>query len=74
VARTAAVGGAAHHAGKKQQAAADEAVAEQAAQEQASAPESTDVTVELQRLADLKASGAITEEEFAAAKAKLLGT
>jgi len=32
-----------------------------------------DVTAELQRLADLKTQGVLTEEEFAAAKAKLLG-
>jgi Short C-terminal domain len=31
------------------------------------------VTAELQKLADLKASGVLTDEEFAAAKAKLLG-
>jgi hypothetical protein len=28
---------------------------------------------QLQKLADLKAAGVLTEEEFAAAKAKLLG-
>jgi hypothetical protein len=31
-----------------------------------------DMTAELQKLADLKASGVLTDEEFAAAKAKLL--
>ena len=33
-----------------------------------------DVGSELQKLADLKKSGALTDEEFAAAKAKLLNT
>ena len=33
-----------------------------------------DVSGELQKLADLKAQGILTDEEFAAAKAKLLGT
>ncbi len=32
-----------------------------------------DVTDELRRLADLKGQGVLTEEEFAAAKAKILG-
>jgi membrane protease subunit (stomatin/prohibitin family) len=33
----------------------------------------TDVTTELQKLADLHKSGVLTDEEFAAAKKKLLG-
>jgi hypothetical protein len=33
----------------------------------------TDVVTELQRLADLKAQGVLSEAEFGAAKAKLLG-
>jgi Short C-terminal domain len=32
-----------------------------------------DLTAELERLGDLKAQGILTDEEFAAAKAKLLG-
>ena len=32
-----------------------------------------DQAAEIQRLADLNASGALTDEEFAAAKAKILG-
>jgi Short C-terminal domain len=32
-----------------------------------------DLTAELERLANLKAQGILTEDEFAAAKAKLLG-
>jgi hypothetical protein len=38
------------------------------------AGQATDVTVELKRLADLHAQGALSDEEFAAAKAKVLGT
>jgi len=33
----------------------------------------TDLTAKLKQLADLKAAGALSDEEFAAAKAKLLG-
>jgi membrane protease subunit (stomatin/prohibitin family) len=40
---------------------------------QAAKPASTDVTAELQKLADLRASGVLTDEEFAAMKKKLLG-
>lgn len=49
---------------------------EQAAQQQAAqpaAPASTDMTAELQKLSDLHASGALSDEEFAASKKKLLG-
>ena len=38
----------------------------------AAAP-ATDMSAELQKLADLKAQGILTDEEFAAAKQKLLG-
>jgi len=34
----------------------------------------TDLGAELQKLGDLKAQGVLTDEEFAAAKAKLLGS
>jgi len=40
---------------------------------QAAAPASTDSTAELKKLADLHASGVLTDEEFAAAKKKALG-
>jgi hypothetical protein len=33
----------------------------------------TDITAELKRLADLHSQGALSDEEFAAAKAKVLG-
>lgn len=39
----------------------------------AAALASTDTAAEIQKLADLHASGALTDEEFAAMKKKLLG-
>src|SRR6188508_578232 len=38
-----------------------------------SAPEEEDATVQIQKLAQLHDSGALSDEEFAAAKAKILG-
>jgi hypothetical protein len=57
------------------QARAEQAAAQQAAQQapQAAAPATTDVSAEIQKLADLHASGALSDEEFAAMKKKLLG-
>ena len=58
----------------QQQAAYDAGV--QAAQAQAApapAPAQTDPNAELQNLANLHAQGVLTDEEFAAAKAKILG-
>jgi membrane protease subunit (stomatin/prohibitin family) len=55
---------------------AQEAQQQQAAAQpapQAAAPASTDSTAELKKLADLHASGVLTDEEFAAAKKKALG-
>jgi membrane protease subunit (stomatin/prohibitin family) len=55
---------------------AQEAQQQQAAAQpapQAAAPASTDSTTELKKLADLHASGVLTDEEFAAAKKKALG-
>ena len=40
----------------------------------APAPTHDDMVAELQRLGDLHSKGILTDEEFAAAKAKLLGT
>ena len=59
----------------QQQAAVEQARQEGAAQAQtaAAAPATKDVTAELQKLADLHKSGVLTDEEFAAAKKKLLG-
>jgi hypothetical protein len=89
MARTAVVAGTAgavHHRQQRRYAAQDQQAAEAAAYEQmqaqqaapppaapAPAAPAVDTTAELQKLADLKASGALTDEEFAAAKAKLLG-
>ena len=49
-------------------------VAYDAAPAPAPAPSQADVIDQLQRLGDLKAQGILTEDEFAAEKAKLLGT
>jgi hypothetical protein len=57
-------------------AAAYEQQQQQAAMEAAAAPAAapaTDTTAQLKQLADLKAQGVLTEEEFAAQKAKILG-
>ena len=62
-----------------QQAAADAVAAQQAAAPAAAPPAaasgagSSDVIAQLQQLADLKAQGVLSDEEFANAKAKLLG-
>lgn len=55
------------------QAAVEQARQEGAAQAQTAAPATKDVTSELQKLADLHKSGALTDEEFSAMKKKLLG-
>ena len=60
----------------QQQAAVEQARAEGAAQARqptAAAPATADITVELQKLAELHKSGVLTDEEFAAMKKKLLG-
>jgi hypothetical protein len=72
----AATAGIAYNAGKRHaENEADEAQAAPpaAAPAPAAAP-SGDATAELERLAGLHQSGALTDEEFAAAKAKVLGT
>jgi multidrug resistance efflux pump len=66
---------------QQQQDAAMQAAAQQAAAQQAAAapppppaaPAATDSVDELERLAQLKAQGVLSDEEFTAAKAKLLG-
>lgn len=74
----------AHHASKKgaqQQAMADQNAAQQAeltAQQQAAvaapaAPAVDPTSAELQNLANLHAQGILTDEEYTAAKAKVLG-
>jgi hypothetical protein len=56
-----------------QQAAAQAVAAQQAAAAPAAAAPGGDMMAQLQQLAQLKDAGVLTEEEFAAAKAKLLG-
>ncbi len=68
-----------HHQDQKYANKAAEQQAQQAAaapppQEYAApAPAADDTTAELQKYAQLHASGVLTDEEFAAAKAKILG-
>ena len=85
-ARTAVVAGTATAvsgavSGKQQAAAQQQAEAQQQAAAAAAAPPpaaapaagSSDVIAQLQQLADLRAQGVLSDEEFANAKAKLLG-
>jgi len=64
---------------QQQQAAVEQAKQQGAAEAMAAAPAAPapaptkDVTAELQKLADLHKSGVLTDEEFTAAKKKLLG-
>ena len=64
---------------QQQQAAVETAKQQGAAEAMAAAPAAPaaappkDVTTELQKLADMHKSGVLTDEEFAAAKKKLLG-
>jgi membrane protease subunit (stomatin/prohibitin family) len=55
------------------QAAYDQQTAQQQAPQAQQAPPADDKTAELQNLAALHTQGVLTDEEFAAAKAKLLG-
>ena len=82
--RTAVVGGAAYHMGKSAaQASAHEQDQDAQIQQMSSQPvyaapapaaaPSTDVTAELQKLAQMHQSGLLSDAEFAAAKQKLLG-
>ena len=82
VAGAVAGGAVAHHRGSQaaeEEQAYDQAPAEEQApaqeQEQAAyAPPPADPADEIEHLAQLHESGALTDEEFAAAKAKILGT
>jgi membrane protease subunit (stomatin/prohibitin family) len=60
---------------QQQQASVEQAKQQGAAEAMAAAPAAPtkDVTAELQKLADLHKSGVLTDEEFSAAKKKLLG-
>ena len=78
--RRALVAGAAvaHHrdkvVGEQQQAAAAPAPAEDYQDQAQPVPPPADPADEIEHLAQLHASGALTDEEFSAAKAKALGT
>ncbi len=72
---TAVAGGVSRHQQGKAEAAQQQAAQQQAAQAPpAPAPVvgDDDVPAQLQKLADMKAQGLLSDEEFAAAKAKLL--
>ena len=58
---------------EEDQAAYDQQMAQQQAYQAQQAPPAADNTAELQNLAQLHSQGVLTDEEFAAAKAKLLG-
>ncbi len=69
-----AVSGRVAHRQNEKYAAQDQAqYDEQMAQQQAAAPAEPDQNAELQNLANLHTQGVLTDEEFAAAKAKVLG-
>ena len=55
------------------QQAYDQQTAQQQAYQAPQAPPADDQTAELQKLAQLHSQGVLTDEEFAAAKAKILG-
>lgn len=57
----------------EQQAAYQQGVADQQAAASAAQPATPDYTAELQQLAQLKAQGIITDEEFEAKKRQILG-
>lgn len=57
---------------REAQAAATPAAAQAPAAVPAAAPAGDDMVAQLQKLADLKAAGVLSEDEFAAAKAKVL--
>ena len=71
----AAIGaGVAHHrANRQQQETDDQAPAEEEQDQPEYAPAPADPTDQIEHLAKLHESGALTDEEFAAAKAKALG-
>ena len=80
-ARTAVVAGTATavsgRVARRQNAKWEEQVSQQYAEQQAAAqppaPAEDDATTQLQNLANLHAQGVLTDEEFAASKAKILG-
>lgn len=77
VLKAAAVGGTAYYAGKKisENRQEDQTDAPDATYAPAPAPAATDDTLsQLERLSTLKSQGILTDEEFQAEKAKILGT
>jgi membrane protease subunit (stomatin/prohibitin family) len=70
---TAVSGRVAHRQNEKYAAQDQAAYDQQMAQQQAAAPAQPDQNAELQNLANLHAQGVLTDEEFSAAKAKVLG-
>jgi membrane protease subunit (stomatin/prohibitin family) len=70
---TAVSGRVAHRQNEKYAAQDQAAYDQQMAQQQAAAPAEPDQNAELQNLANLHAQGVLTDEEFSAAKAKVLG-
>jgi hypothetical protein len=67
----------AHHAatrGGEQEQADDQAPADDGQDQAQYAPPPADPADEIEHLAQLHTSGALTDDEFAAAKAKILGT
>ncbi|MGE5273164.1 MAG: SHOCT domain-containing protein [Verrucomicrobiota bacterium] len=74
---TAVSGRVAHRQNEKwaaqDQAQYDQQMAQQPAYEAQQAPAQPDPNAELQNLANLHSQGVLTDEEFAAAKAKILG-
>ena len=79
LAGAAALGTAAYQSGKRHEEAQGQQAPPQEMAEPAPAPApapaapATDTTAELERLSQLHQSGALTDDEFSAAKAKLLG-
>ena len=72
VAGAVAGGAIAHHRAKQQQSAYDEAPVDDS--EVQYAPPPADPADQIEHLAQLHASGALSDEEFAAMKAKVLGS
>jgi len=62
-----------HHQDEKYAAQDQAAYDQQVAAQQAAAPAQADFTVELEQLAELKAKGILTDEEFEAKKKQILG-
>ena len=58
---------------EQDQAQYEQQMGQQAMEQQQAAPPASDQNAELQNLANLHTQGVLTDEEFAAAKAKILG-